>query len=173
MRELERIAYHEAGHAIVAFVLHRRFTHVSIIPKDDTLGHVNISKHAPSFQPESDYTGATRNLCEKEAMVCLGGVIAERVEIGRANLKGSHQDIVEAFDWCIYHCGTQEEANAYVDWLWERTKSIVTFDAQRVAIKALAKELMVRKYIGERTARKIIRLAFDDYVKKAQQKDGD
>jgi ATP-dependent Zn protease len=35
-----RTAYHEAGHAVVAVVLRRAITHVSIVPTDECLGHV-------------------------------------------------------------------------------------------------------------------------------------
>jgi len=169
MRGLERIAYHEAGHAIVAFVLHRRFTHVSIIPDDTTLGHIRTSKLPPTFQPESDYAGATRKLCEKEAMVSLGGVVAERFRLSRTCWKGAHEDITKALGCCEYHSGNLEEANAYLNWLWERTKGIVTFGREWAAVEALAQELMVRKFIGEQAARRIIRKAFEDWSRREQQ----
>ena len=34
-KKLERTAYHEAGHAVVARVLHRRFRTISIVPADE------------------------------------------------------------------------------------------------------------------------------------------
>jgi hypothetical protein len=169
---LKRIAYHEAGHAVVAFVLHRRFTHVSIIPDDTNLGHVRTPKLPPAFQPDSDYSGATRKLCEKEAMVSLGGPIAERVKIGRTMWKGADSDVKHAFDMCIYHCGNDVETNAYLNWLMERTKSVLSFGRQWAAVEALAQELVVRKYIGERLARKIVREAFENWSKQEQQQRG-
>lgn len=36
---LTRTAYHEAGHAVMAYELRCRITHVTIIPEEANLGH--------------------------------------------------------------------------------------------------------------------------------------
>jgi hypothetical protein len=42
--KIEKIAYHEAGHAVACHLLRRAFTRVSIIPDDDSLGGVEYPK---------------------------------------------------------------------------------------------------------------------------------
>ena len=42
--KIEKIAYHEAGHAVACHLLRRAFTRVSIIPDDDSLGRVEYPK---------------------------------------------------------------------------------------------------------------------------------
>jgi ATP-dependent Zn protease len=42
--KIEKIAYHEAGHAVACHLLWRAFTRVSIIPDDDSLSRVEYPK---------------------------------------------------------------------------------------------------------------------------------
>lgn len=47
---LERAAYHEAGHAVVALEFHRPFRQVSIIPDEDSLSPVMKMPHLGVWQ---------------------------------------------------------------------------------------------------------------------------
>jgi len=43
-QKIEKIAYHEADHAVACHLLRRAFTRVSIIPDDASLGRVEYPK---------------------------------------------------------------------------------------------------------------------------------
>ena len=165
----ERISYHEAGHAVAAFVLRMRFTHLSIIPDEDSIGHTMTSK-LRDFQPDVARTRAGRDRYERYAMVSLAGLVAERMRVGRVRCMTNHPDVVQAFDLCGNTCGSDEETQACANWLWERTKNLMKSERQWAAVEALATQLRVRRYIGEREARQIIKRAFSDWSKREQGK---
>ena len=45
-------AYHEAGHAVAAFLLRRRLRRATIIPDEDSLGHIRTGRAPPTLQPD-------------------------------------------------------------------------------------------------------------------------
>jgi ATP-dependent Zn protease len=45
-RRLDFTAYHEAGHGVVAWRESVPFKYISIVPTEDSLGHVFASSHA-------------------------------------------------------------------------------------------------------------------------------
>ena len=165
----ERISYHEAGHAVAAFVMRMRFTHLSIIPDEDSIGHTMTSK-LRDFQPDVGRSRAGRDRYERYAMVSLAGLVAERLRIGRVRYRTNHPDVVQAFYLCSNTCGSDEETQACINWLWERTKNLMKSGRQLAAVEALAKQLRVRRYTGEREACRIIKQAFSDWDKRARRK---
>jgi len=165
----ERISYHEAGHAVAAFVMRMRFTHVSIIPDEDSTGHTMTSK-LRDFQPDVARSRAGRDRYERYAMVSLAGLVAERLRTGRVRYRTNHPDVVQAFELCSNTCGSDDETGACLNWLWERTKNLMKSGRHWAAVEALAKQLRVRRYIGEREARRIIKQAFSDWDKRARGK---
>lgn len=167
----ERISYHEAGHAVAAFVLRMRFTHLSIIPDEDSIGHTMTTK-LRDFQPDAARSRAGRDRYERYAMVSLAGLVAERMRVGRVRYRTNHPDVVQAFEFSSNICGSDEETQACVNWLWERTRNLIKSGRQWAAVEALAKQLRVRRYIGEREARRIIKRAFSDWDKRTREKKG-
>jgi len=165
----ERISYHEAGHAVAAFLLRMRFTHLSIIPDEDSIGHTMTSK-LRDFQPDVGRSRAGRYRYERYAMVSLAGLVAERMKVGRVRYRTNHPDVVQAFELCSNTCGSEEETQACANWLWERTRNLMKSERHWAAVKALAKELRVRRYIGEREARRIIKEAFSEWGKRTRGK---
>ncbi len=160
---LLRIAYHEAGHAVVAYVLRRRFTNLSIIEDDDSLGHVSFAKHHPKFQPDVMSFDKARPQIEKRVMVSAAGDAAESLLTGRHNWLGARQDMENAHRMAGYLCGSPEEETAYVRWLWIRTQNLLRHHVHWRAVEVLAAALIEQKRIGQKEARVIIRDAIDAY----------
>jgi hypothetical protein len=165
----ERISYHEAGHAVAAFVLRMRFTHVCIIPDEDSMGHTMTTK-LRDFQPDMARSRTGRDRYERYAMVSLAGLVAERLRAGRVRYMTNHPDVVQAFELCSNTCGSDEETRACINWLWERTRNLMKSGRHWAAVEALAEQLRVRRYIGERETRRIIKQAFSDWGKLARGK---
>jgi ATP-dependent Zn protease len=73
-------AYHEAGHAVANIVLGFEVTHCTIVPKDDTVGHVEhphpIWKYGLSVRRERTTWG------RRAIVTCYAGLAAEHYFCG-------------------------------------------------------------------------------------------
>src|SRR5262245_52740101 len=76
---LEATAYHEAGHAVVAFQFHLRVKSVTIIPDAERATSGSCS-HAQGFGPSIEYERSDRNRLriERAVMCSLAGLEAQR-----------------------------------------------------------------------------------------------
>ena len=83
--KLKRTAYHEAGHAVGAFVMSKRFKKVSIIPNPDgeSLGRLSGCVWNSKLNPEFDGGARLRHLVEAQIIIFLAGPVAEAKLTGR------------------------------------------------------------------------------------------
>jgi hypothetical protein len=112
-------AYHEAGHAVMALRLGRRFRYATVRPEEDRLGHVRY--YAANYRPDGGDSDAARLTTEQHILTLLAGAAAERRFAGRTDRVGAKADYERAADLAGYVCGSQEEATAYLRWLSVRT----------------------------------------------------
>jgi ATP-dependent Zn protease len=70
-------AYHEAGHAVIAYLEDLVLREVSIVPTSDTLGHCRYAQ-AHHFNPEARVPPAMRARIAAHIMGSLAGPDAER-----------------------------------------------------------------------------------------------
>lgn len=88
-QEIERVAIHEAGHAVVSeLVRPNSVARVTITPRGSALGYVRRT-------PENDQYLYTRSFLEKQIMICLGGALAEELILGERST-GATSDFEEA-----------------------------------------------------------------------------
>jgi len=158
--QLERNAYHEAGHAVVAHALGRRFTGVTIVPDADAMGRCRYAE-ARNFDPDLPdmYSGPRiERVVEHQIMGYLAGPIAEGILTGEKSWRktGGNGDVPRAVDLAVYMKGTIEETEAYLDRLWAQTEELVGRRENWAAIEALAAELREQREVGEGRAREII-----------------
>ena len=89
-----RVAYHEAGHAIIGVLMKEYDTvrKVSILPRGSTCG-------ITYFQPSTDDTGLyTKEYLLSRIKVALGGYAAEEIVYGKNNVTtGSSNDLEQTF----------------------------------------------------------------------------
>ena len=156
-KKVEKTAYHEAGHAVAAFYMKRSFRYVTIEPEEDSLGHIMYKKFRDSFNPEIDPDREIRKPLEKAIITAFAGPIAEQIFSGRKNIIGAKSDLRDALDYACYLCGSLEETEAYVNWLWIRTKNMIKQPAKWCSVEGLAEELLDCRKIGYMKARKIIK----------------
>jgi hypothetical protein len=130
---MEAIAYHEAGHAVAALLLHRPLRYVTIVPDKERgiLGY--------------DLTPRRRTSLEREIMVFLAGEVAEEEFRGWRNRVGSRSDYAKAHSYARAICETAEEAVAYLAWLRVRTANQILGPGPWLIIEAVAAELLVRE----------------------------
>ena len=158
LTKIQRAAYHEAGHAVASYLVHRRLACISIIPNpvDHTLGHCEY-RNLATFEPDAPLTSRLRAQVEKLIIVLLAGAVTEHLRTGRVFRKGSDEDIKQAHDAAIYLFDDDKEATAFVNWLREHTRNILCYGPHWAAVEALTGELTERRFIGERLTRQIIR----------------
>ena len=153
---IERTAYHEAGHAVAAYVRRLRFTSISIIPYRGTLGRCEFSETPVVIDLQSPRIGHARRRVETLIIVSLAGVIAECLLTGRNNWRGAHADLHDAAHYASHVTGSEDELGAYVRWLWEHTRMLLAAPPCWLAVRELAAALLEDQRIGERRARAII-----------------
>ena len=162
--KLKLTAYHEAGHTVMAYCLHCNIQHVSIIPEGDTLGHLQRGNVQNLESAEFDNSPGNRARLEKKAMVSWGGNVAEHLLSSNKRRTVSEQDAQDVFYGLLDLSSSAQEAGAYSDWLWYRTKAMLQLSWHWAATKALAKELFVHRYIGGKRVRHIIKEAALKFV---------
>jgi hypothetical protein len=155
-QQLKHTAYHEAGHAVVAYCLKSRIRHVSIISKAESLGHILKGKSEDLSSCEWETTPKIRRGLEKSAMIDLGGSVATYLLTNRNDRIGPRGDFQHAFDYLSYLTNDDDESSAYANWLWHRTKAMLRWRWHWAAVEALANELLEHRYIGGKRARQII-----------------
>jgi hypothetical protein len=160
-KRLQRAAYHEAGHAVAAYVLRLPVRGVSISEDEDASGRVEYAPPPASFRPDVWYGEARRTEHRIEAHIirALAGPAAEARWIGRRNHVGASGDYRAARDLADYVAGdpSGEGAWRYVAWLEYRAEDLVQREHYWAAIEALAAELLARRRLGPRQARAVIK----------------
>jgi len=143
------VAYHEAGHAVVAWRLCVPFRHVTIIPEEGNLGHVLRSQIPKWCREESDSYNEdrARMFMEKRVQVAFAGQIAQHIHQGEPPTSYSNGgDDQEVIDLAFKFGGpTREIAEAWLNWLFLLTKDVV--ESHCKPILAVANALLERKHL--------------------------
>lgn len=143
--ELHRTAVHEADHAVVAHLLHVKIRYVTIVPEEDSLGHVK--PHVVHFGRHGVFDDRLKgsDRAERHIMVYFAGQLAQRKFAPRSRWRlGGEHDQKEAMDlfWHISH-PDQKARNLQLALLWRKTECCV--EGGWKEINAVAKALLARR----------------------------
>lgn len=155
-RKVKGTAYHEAGHAVAAFAFGKTVHSVTIVSNDETLGLTRYSRIIPI--PEFPEGVRDRLRVEREIMCGLAGDIAEAYFFNESldvRKHGAHMDYEQALDVAATLIPSHPERQAFVNWLFERTKSIICGKVYWPAVCRIAEALLTEKTISGRKARQI------------------
>lgn len=167
--ELEATAYHEAGHAVAAYLLSCPIMHVSIVPNEEegTEGHCasGYGRHPPDFVPEQmdDDDVATRRVLERRIMICFAGNAAERAFRGESDAvyPGSGSDFWRASELAGFVASEgSDECLAFQQWLHLQIDRRLTRPHIWAAVTAVATALLERKELSGQRVRQIIQTSF-------------
>ena len=161
-RRLERTAYHEAGHAVACWAYGLRFKRVTVVPRDDSLGHLAGWPWGKGMQAYS-LTAASERRFEAQIVCCLAGGLAAK-QAGFRDL-GSHSDLqlaVNCAAWLLDGgfrpvCGSDVE-EALLRFCHVCAKQVVGF--RWVCVEALARALVAKGTLSEAEALDVIREAW-------------
>jgi hypothetical protein len=139
---LERTAYHEAGHAVMGFLLKRRVLSVSIAPANDgSRGRCNYAPTDPKLlEIDGEPTARQRRTVERLIRCTLAGVLAEQLATGVENTIS--KDWPKAKQHARRVTAGDREADAYVAWLRVRTEEQLAQPAARAMVAAVAQALL-------------------------------
>jgi Peptidase family M41 len=148
-------AFHEAGHAVVAWHHELRFGALSIIEDETSWGRLSQLRWPARFDPATAAVSTVRRHLEPRIQMSLGGVFAERRGTGRAhNWTGAAMDLDSAGTCAMWCTGSDKQASLYLAWLTECTKALV--EVRWRSIERLADELLVRQTLSEAEVSAII-----------------
>jgi hypothetical protein len=144
------VAYHEAGHAVVARHFFRLSEEgVSIIPEQgqqEGITHINFP--ARCFRPkDNEYiTGRSRRTCETFALISLAAYLSpQRSRASSYRIHHSEQDRKEALDVLTHTTEAKEEVDAGMRLLELQARNLV--NRMWPKIEAVATALMERRHL--------------------------
>jgi hypothetical protein len=149
VKQSDRIAtaYHEAGHALVAWLLGIRLRRVTIVPskKDNFDGCCYHAKIVRGKHPEFDDSPGAFVRMQKHVMVCLAGIISQRRfnsrTVRRWDASGDYRLI---FPIVSNRLSSDKETTAYLSWLEVKTDELLRQPHNWARVKLLARELLAR-----------------------------
>lgn len=165
---LEEIAFHEAGHTVIEFLLKIPFKKVSIIPDEetDTLGYV---EGFPTYHQKLDpktwklkYVPANIEFWSDNRKIkfiksLMAGGIAENILKGNEDIDLNSSDYENAINLAGGVCGSQDEVNALLTYLWWNTYNMMTFEANWFLVEALANLLLDQKSINGKFVKEFLK----------------
>lgn len=132
----EATAYHEAGHAVVAFWLGLRVHSVTIVP-DAVGGTVGVCRHSAGIGRSVDYDRSDRNRLrmERAVMCSLAGIEAQRKHrASSVRNYHAHSDYEKAVDLVSEFFPEADLAGLFIKFMVLRTNSAPARTTRRVAL---------------------------------------
>ena len=135
-------AYHEAGHAVLAFILGRPVHCVSILPDREHLGICEFGKGV--YRPSEDWL-------EREILIALGGVAAEARLTGIYAWDAATRDQQYVRRLAVQRAG-ESRAERLQRRLLAKAEHLLADEGCWLAVELIATELLTHREISGRTA---------------------
>jgi len=156
-KALQSTAYHEAGHAVVAWREGIRVNSISIVPEKDSQGHTSHANPLRGLNLEWDDSDKVRFRMERAIMVCLAGPLSQHKYCPKGFRKYHAQaDWEAATDLLTYMAPGLEYFSAYWNLLEVRTKAILEMEHIWQAVTFLATALLDKPMMKSKEIRAII-----------------
>ena len=136
-----RVAFHEAGHVVVARIKGMPIHKATIIPERDTIGHVEYANPLRGVKLDRDDSDQARLCAEHAIIILFAGPAAQRKYSPRSwrfcHGKGDFEELAD-LAWRIY----RSDADAQLERLYRKAKDLVAEHWRDVVItpEALVKE---------------------------------
>ncbi len=156
-KDLESLAYHEAGHAVAAFHHNVRAKKLSILPEPGSSGRLTYHPYFSGIHPEGDTSPRVQRRLENMALVCCAGPAAER----RFNARGYRTyhgkgDWQYAIDLLSHLSGDDEILSAYFNLIDLQARKFVHLPWVWSCIEDLAAALLEHKELTGKQVRSVI-----------------
>jgi hypothetical protein len=139
------IAFHEAGHAVVAWSRGIKVTSATIVPARDFLGQVTNVSPLRGVRLDCDGSNRARLRAEAVIVVLLAGPAAQRRHNPRSPSYGLH-DHEYAVDLARQLNGSDKAVEAHLNWLAIVARDEI--DASWDLVERIARELFERRTLS-------------------------
>lgn len=147
--EIMATAYHEAGHAVMAFALGRKIHKVTIIAGRTPFGIAKLG----ACELQKGRHKPRRDAFEDEVLILLAGMVAEARYTGSYCQKGAREDLKLVESLLCNRANSQKQHEKLHRRLLGKTEHFLEDDVLANAVKRVADELIRRKTISGRTVR--------------------
>lgn len=151
------VAYHEAGHAVVAVVLGVRFQEVTVRPDTGTDGHIRYRRPVPGSAVLEGWTDERlHRLVRREGLVLFAGDHAVKLGTGRRELQGAAGDREQMAELIgLLHSDGPIGAAL---WRYLNRWSLELVQGHWRAVERVAGALLVRQRLTESEVRPYLRM---------------
>lgn len=149
----EATAYHEAGHAVLAFMLGRPVQCVSILADREHLGVCEFGKEV--YRPSEDWL-------EREILIALGGIAAEARLTGVHAWDAAARDQQNVRRLAVQRAG-ERRAERLERRMLAKAEHLLADEGSWRAVELIARELLSRREISGRTARHLFERGCDQH----------
>jgi Peptidase family M41 len=150
------VAYHEAGHAVMALLLGRPVHRVSVRPKEQWLGTCEFTKK--SFRPSDD-------IVETQMLILLAGLAAEARQTGEYAWDGADRDLDHVRALAESRARGERQIERLEKRMLDKTEHLLDRPAVWHAVETIAAELLRHTTISGRAAKHLF-----DEAQKAREK---
>lgn len=154
----QAVARHEAGHAVAAYWLKMDVSSLSIEPEGPTFGRIVLrtSRRMLERIDTGILSHHARRQVENQVMTLLAGGVAAR------DRAGCERDHALAAALVMKLSGSLDEAAAYAAWLRQRTTVLLGLVPSRIAVSAIADQLLRRGTLPGSAAHAVTHRSFLD-----------
>lgn len=126
----ESLAYHEAGHAVVAHLLDIDFGGASLVSEEESAGRVKSRPSPLGFMVYGKHKDRQDERLKRRITASLAGLAARKLLIGEESLSPGaprgHRDMLDAFDTAAYLTeGRQEETSKLLEQSTSRAEELL------------------------------------------------
>jgi len=161
--DLAATAFHEAGHAVMAFRLGMTCGPATIRPDKaaGSLGSVAGGKMPAWADDQSrEHVPKVQRWFENSVRCYLAGHITEKRYLGKEPEFGSEGDFHECVGFALHFCGSTREAEAWLHWLHIATEEVCEHPMWWKATEAVAAALLEHETLSARRVREPIQESF-------------
>lgn len=159
-------AYHEAGHAVMAFVVGRDVGTVELTPGHDR--HRGIVTPPPMTCEEADcfqsigYDDTDPKAVIFQVQILLAGGISAEIKLGSNNRDGCGDDFEKVNGYAQRFTLSPDEAEAFIRWAELRTRNELTKPWTWAGVRGVAEALLAAGRLTRVEARDAYSRAMDD-----------
>lgn len=149
---IELIAFHEAGHAIMALAVGRSVKSVDVHAKGTRLGVCKMNKGRTGKAQSSK---ASTDTLEGELLILLGGMAAEAKRSGKYNMMGASQDLKQAEKLAMMRAGNANQAGKVLKRAMDKVHHLLGQSEVWAAVKVVASGLVENGSMSGKQAKHI------------------
>jgi len=148
-------AYHEAGHAVMAFLVGRPVEKVTIAPAQLQTGGFRLG----ACKVQKGRTKASKDVLEDEVLILLAGMVAESQFTHRYCPAGAAQDLRAVKRLLANRAANERQIERVAGRMLDKTQHVLSNPANRRAVALVAKQLLEKETISGRAVRQLFQEA--------------